>query len=282
MAPKTALITGASSGFGLLTAVTLARRGWRVLATMRDVGRREKLDAAAKAAGVADRVEVMALDVTNAEQVAECAARVGARGEPLHALINNAGFAMAGFAEDVTDAELRRQFDTNFFGAAAMTRAVLSQMRRQGFGHIVMVSSVSGRMGFPGVGSYSASKFALEGWTETLRFEVKAQGIQVAIVEPGAYETDIWTRNAVLAAGLTDPESENAARSSRWRTAMNKSTEKRADPQIVAETIASIVENKKPRLRYVLGRDAKMGLTMRRLLPESVFERFVMKAMGVD
>jgi len=132
------------------------------------------------------------------------------------------------------------------------------------------------------VGSYSASKFALEGWTETLRFEVKAQGIQVAIVEPGAYETDIWTRNAVPAAGLTDPESENAARSSRWRTAMNKSTEKRADPQIVAETIASIVENKKPRLRYVLGRDAKMGLTMRRLLPESVFERFVMKAMGVD
>src|SRR5579863_701949 len=282
MAPKTALITGASSGFGLLTAVTLARRGWRVLATMRDVGRREKLDAAAKAAGVADRVEVMALDVTNAEQVAECAARVGARGEPLHALINNAGFAMAGFAEDVTDAELRRQFDTNFFGAAAMTRAVLPQMRRQGFGHIVMVSSVSGRMGFPGVGSYSASKFALEGWTETLRYEVKAQGIQVSIVEPGAYETDIWTRNAVPAAGLTDPESENAARSSRWRTAMNKSTEKRADPQIVAETIASIVERKKPRLRYVPGRDAKMGLTMRRLLAESVVERFVMKEMGVD
>jgi NAD(P)-dependent dehydrogenase (short-subunit alcohol dehydrogenase family) len=173
---KTALITGASSGFGLLTSLTLARRGWRVLATMRDLNRREKLETAARDAGVLDRIEFHALDVTNREQIATIADIVAKRGEPLHALVNNAGFAVPGFAEDITDAELREQFDTNFFGSVALTRALLPQMRRQGFGHVVTVTSISGRVGFPGVSTYAASKFALEGWTETLRYEMKAVG----------------------------------------------------------------------------------------------------------
>jgi NAD(P)-dependent dehydrogenase (short-subunit alcohol dehydrogenase family) len=169
---KTALITGASSGFGLLTSVTLARRGWHVLATMRDLGRRERLETAARDAGVLERIEFLALDVTNAEQIAKLAEELAGRLTPLDALVNNAGFAAPGFADDVTDAELREQFDTNFFGAVSMTRALLPQFRRQGSGHIVMVSSMSGRMGFPGIGSYSASKFALEGWSESLRYEM--------------------------------------------------------------------------------------------------------------
>jgi len=169
LSQRTALITGASSGFGLLTTVTLARRGWRVIATMRDLTRRDRLEQAARSAGILDRIQFHALDVTSPEQIATLAAQVAARPTPLHALVNNAGFAMAGFAEDVSDAELREQFETNFFGAAAVTRAFLPLLRRQGLGHIVMLSSVSGRMGFPGVGSYVASKFALEGWTETLR-----------------------------------------------------------------------------------------------------------------
>ena len=152
---RTALITGASSGFGLLTAITLARRGWRVLATMRDLSRRGRLEDAARAAGVLDRIEFLALDVTDNEQIAELAASIAARVlSRLDAIVNNAGFAMAGFAEDVSDTELRRQFETNFFGAAAVTRAFLPLLRRQGAGHVVMISSISGLMGFPGVGSY--------------------------------------------------------------------------------------------------------------------------------
>ena len=121
---RTALITGASSGFGLLTSVTLAKRGWRVLATMRDLNRREKLENAARDAGVLERIEFHALDITNREQIAKIANLVAGRGEPLHALVNNAGFAVPGFADDVTDAELREQFDTNFFGTVAVTRGV--------------------------------------------------------------------------------------------------------------------------------------------------------------
>ena len=275
-----ALITGASSGFGLLTTVTLARRGWHVLATMRDLNRREKLESAAKAAGVLQNIEFHALDVTNAKQIATLADEIGQRVTPLDAIVNNAGFALPGFADDITDAELREQFETNFFGATAVTRAFLPQLRRQGSGHIVMISSISGRMGFPGVGSYAASKFALEGWTETLRYELKPLGIQVALVEPGAFETDIWTRNAKLSAGLLDPNSPNAARIPAWRSRV-EGQRKKADPQIVADTIVAVLENPSPRLRYVVGTDAKAGLLLRKLLPWSLFERLIMKNTGL-
>ena len=277
---KTALITGASSGFGLLTTVTLARRGWHVLATMRDLNRREKLESAAKAAGVLQNIEFHALDVTNAKQIATLADEIAQRLTPLDAIVNNAGFALPGFADDITDAELREQFETNFFGATAVTRAFLPQLRRQGSGHIVMISSISGRMGFPGVGSYAASKFALEGWTETLRYELKPLGIQVALVEPGAFETDIWTRNAKLSAGLLDPNSPNAARIPAWRSRV-EGQRKKADPQVVADTIVAVLENPSPRLRYVVGTDAKAGLLLRKLLPWSLFERLIMKNTGL-
>src|SRR5258708_31188348 len=171
---RVALITGVSSGFGLLTSITLAKRGWRVLATMRDLARCEKLEAASLAAGVASKIEVHSLDVTNADQIAAMAVLVASRNLRIDAVINNAGFALAGFAEDTTDAELRRQFETNFFGAAAVTRAFLPPLRRQGSGHIIMISSISGRTGFPGLGNYCASKFALEAWTETLCMEVRS------------------------------------------------------------------------------------------------------------
>jgi NAD(P)-dependent dehydrogenase (short-subunit alcohol dehydrogenase family) len=279
---KTALITGASSGFGQLTSITLAKRGWRVLATMRDLNRREKVEMAAHDAGVLERIEFHALDVTNPAQIAAIADLVAKRGEPLHALVNNAGFAVPGFAEDVTDAELRDQFDTNFFGAVAVTRALLPQMRRQGYGHVVMVTSISGRMGFPGVSSYAASKFALEGWTETLRYEMKAPGIQVVLVEPGSFATDIWTRNARLTAGLRDPTSANASRVPAWRSRIEQGAKDRADPQVVADKIAQILDNPHPKARYVVGKDAKIALRLRRILPQSVFERMIVKMSGID
>jgi len=276
----TALITGASSGFGLLASVALARRGWRVLATKRDLSRRTALEQAARAANVLDRIEIHALDVTSAEQIASLAATIADRPTPLHALVNNAGFAMAGFADDVSDAELRQQFDTNFFGAAAVTRAFLPQLRRQGFGHIAMVSSISGRTGFPGLSSYAGAKFALEGWAESLRLELLPLGIHVVIVEPGSFETGIWTRGAVMAQQALDVRSPNAKRSKQF-FARTVQSQPKADPQIVADGIARIVENPRPRLRYVFGADARGALLLRGLLPWRAFERIVIKVSGI-
>jgi NAD(P)-dependent dehydrogenase (short-subunit alcohol dehydrogenase family) len=274
---RTALITGCSSGFGLLTAVTLAQRGWRVIATMRDLSRSEKLKIAARAAGVLDRIEILQLDVTDNAQIAALAARFAVRA--VHAVVNNAGFAVAGFAEDVSDAELRRQFDTNFFAHAAVTRAFLPQLRRQGFGHIVMVSSISGRSGFPGIGSYVASKFALEGWTESLRMEMKPLGIQVALVEPGSFETGIWTTGTSLAEKAGQPGSVNAARAQKLFERVKSA--QRPDAQKVADCIARVVEDPRPGLRYVVGRDARIVVLLRALLPWRAFEWIILKAAGI-
>jgi len=274
---RTALITGSSSGFGLLTAVTLAQRGWRVIATMRDLSRREKLESAARVAGVLDRIEILPLDITDDAQIAALAARLAAR--EVHAVVNNAGFAMAGFADDVSDAELRKQFDTNFFAHAAVTRAFLPQFRRQGFGHIVMVSSINGRSGFPGVGSYVASKFALEGWTESLRLELRPLGIQVALVEPGSFETGIWTSGTTLAANASQPGSVNASRAQKLFEQVKSA--KRPNPQRVADCIARVVESPKPQLPYVVGREAQIVVLLRALLPWRAFEWFLLKASGI-
>jgi NAD(P)-dependent dehydrogenase (short-subunit alcohol dehydrogenase family) len=279
---RTALITGSSSGFGLLTAVTLAKRGWHVVATMRDLSRREKLEAAARAAGVLDRIEILPLDVTDNNQIKALAETFAVREAParaVHAIVNNAGFAVAGFADDVSDAELRKQFDTNFFAHAAVTRAFLPQLRRQGFGHIVMVSSISGRSGFPGVSSYVASKFALEGWTESLRLEMKPLGIQVALVEPGSFETGIWTTGTAMAANAVRPGSANAARAQSLFERAKAA--KRPDAQRVADCIARIVENPRPKLRYVAGRDARIAVLLRALLPWRAFEWIILKSAGI-
>jgi NAD(P)-dependent dehydrogenase (short-subunit alcohol dehydrogenase family) len=282
---KTVLLTGASSGFGLLGSVTLARRGWHVLATMRDPARGEKLETAAREAGVLDRIEVHPLDVTDPDQIEAMARLVQERKLALHAIVNNAGFAMAGFAEHVSDTELRRQFDTNFFGAAAVTRAFLPQMKRQKFGHIIMVSSVSGRIGFPGVGSYVASKFALEGWTETLRLEANPYGVRVVLLEPGAFATDIWTRNAIVSEQTralgADEASEEGARIARWRRKLD-ARKNRPNPQLVADFLAGILSNPHPRLRYSFGTDAWAAVLMRAILPWSWLERTLVKASGIE
>ncbi|MFZ1086603.1 MAG: SDR family oxidoreductase [Terracidiphilus sp.] len=277
---KVALVTGASSGFGLLTTITLARRGWRVLATMRDLSRKERLAAAAETAGVMDRIEFHSLDVTDSAQISALSAEIAARPTRLDALVNNAGFAMAGFAEDVSDAELRQQFETNFFGATAVTRAFLPQLRRQGGGHIVMLSSISGRMGFPGVGSYVASKFALEGWAEALRLEMKPLGVQVVLVEPGSFETDIWTRNAILSATTQNGATPNAARLA-ILLGHREAGKLKADPQRVADGIAAILDDPRPRLRYVFGSDAHLGLALKRFLPSRVLEWMLIRVSGI-
>ena len=145
-----------------------------------------------------DRLDVRALDISDFDSIPRVVNEILRDHSRIDVLVNNAGFVFAGFAEDIRLAELRQQMDTNFFGHVAVTQAVLPAMRAQRSGHIIMVSSETGRMGSPGIGSYAASKFALEGWSETLRLETRALGIKVVLVEPGAFKTDIWDRNTRL------------------------------------------------------------------------------------
>jgi len=278
---KIALVTGASSGFGLLFTVALARDGWTVVAAMRDLDRRTRLMDAAAQAGVTDRIDCHLLDVTETAQVEETAAYVASRYGRLDLLVNNAGFAVAGFLEDVKLSELRRQFETNFFGHVAVTKAFLPMMRAQHSGTIVMISSISGRNPFPGVGSYAASKFALEGWTETLRLELKALGIHVVLIEPGAFETDIWTRNVVIGDQAMSSASPNRERSDRFVSKVRERTAK-AEPTPVIDLLLKVAHSKNPRARYLVGTDAKIAVALRKLLPASSFEKLLIKMSAID
>ena len=280
MPEKIALITGSSSGFGLLTSIELAKAGFRVVATMRDLGRRERLDQAAAAVGVAAQLDIRALDVTDFDSLPAFVDAVVHDYGRLDVLVNNAGFAVAGFLEDIKLEELRRQFETNFFGAVAMTKAALPAMRRQRSGHIIMVSSIGGLLGTVTIGSYSASKHALEGWSESLRLEANSLGIKVVLVEPGSFQTDIWTRGAVLGEQVTKETSPNIQRMLRMRDLIQALPKN--DAIEVARKITSIAQDPNPKLRYVVGRDAKIQLALKRILPWKWHEKIVAKYLKLD
>ncbi|WP_330261831.1 SDR family NAD(P)-dependent oxidoreductase [Streptomyces sp. NBC_00539] len=186
---KTVLITGTSSGIGLAAAVGAARAGWHAVATMRDTGRADALLAAARAAGVADRVQVKRLDVTDADSAAACVAEVVAEHGRLDAVVNNAGAGFVGTIEQHDMEQVRSVMEVNFFGVVELTRIALPHLRASG-GRVITVTSVGGVVGQPFNESYCAAKFAVEGFMESLAPVAASTGVQVAVVEPGAVASE--------------------------------------------------------------------------------------------
>ena len=279
---KVAVITGSSSGIGLLTAIEFARNRYRVVATMRDPGRSGRLEEAADQAGLRDKLDLRRLDVTEFDSVGSVIDGIVRDHGRIDVLVNNAGFSVAGFGEDLRLSEIRHQFETNFFGNVAMSKAVLPIMRQQKSGHIIQIASVGGRVGTPLLGAYCGSKFALEGFSESLRIETHSMGIRVVLVEPGAFDTDIWTRNVTVAAGALDPNSPNKERSERFVEFVKGTSKNRRDAREVARLILRIANDPNPKLRYLIGPDAKMQVWLKRLLPWKRYERMVAKFVKID
>ena len=279
---KVAVVTGSSSGIGLLTAVELALNGYRVVATMRNLESRGRLEEAAQKAGVRDRLDLRRLDITEFDSLPGAVEAIVRDHGRVDVLVNNAGFSVAGFAEDMALDELRHQLETNFFGNVAMTKAVLPVMRAQKSGHIITVTSVAGRLGQPMLSAYCASKYALEGWSESLRIETHSLGIRVVLVEPGSYDTDIWTRNVMIAKGALDPASPNKERSQRFAEFVKNSAKHRRDAREVAKLIVRIARDPNPKLRYLIGTDAKVQVWLKRIVPWRKYERMIAKAVKID
>lgn len=276
---KVAFITGTSSGFGLLTAVVLAGKGYKVIATMRDLSKKEALLQEAARAGVDANalIEAVRLDVTDTEEVSRVVSGVLAKYGAIDVLINNAGFALGGFVEEVPLEDWRQQMETNFFGLIAVTKAVLPSMRERRSGTIVNIGSVSGRIAFPGYAPYAASKFAVEGFSESLRHEMAPFGVRVVLVEPGAYRTAIWDKGL---AGIRTSEASPYA--GPMKAMMNYSARAAAsapDPREVAELVGRIADARSPRLRYALGRGSALLLAAKALLPWSWLEGAIRRAM---
>jgi NAD(P)-dependent dehydrogenase (short-subunit alcohol dehydrogenase family) len=262
------LITGCSSGFGLLAALEFARRGDHVFATMRDTSKAGELNAAASKEGLS--VDVLRLDLLDQASI-DAAVAAARKAGPIDVLVNNAGFEVRSAVEDASEDEIRRQFETNVIGTMRVTKAVLPAMRERGSGVIVNLSSVAGIIGVPFAGYYAASKHALEAITETMHYELRPFGVHVALVEPGAFQTAFGT-NIVFAQKFNE-SSPYWATSERFHAARQKLANPEApnDPRDVARTIVEAATTDTPRLRWLVGGDAQLIAAVRK---QTDFEGF--------
>lgn len=265
--PQTVLITGASSGIGAATAELFHQRGWNVVATMRRPG-----------AGRDDpRWLELRLDVTEAESISAALAAAISRYGHLDVVVNNAGYGLVGTFESMEESHIERQFETNVFGLMRMCRAVLPHFRQQhdgrGGGVLINIASMGGRLTFPFYSVYHATKWAVDGFSESLAFEAEAVGVTVKIVEPGAIRTDFYERSMdfVHDRGL-------AAYNPVVDVAMKKMGEagaRGAPAQAVAQAIWMAATDGSKQLRYVVGTDAKGLLALRRLLGPNLLRRIL-------
>ena len=275
MPSGTVLVTGASTGIGEAAALHLRELGFDVVAAVREDEDAERLEGRG--------LRTTRIDVTDAGQIA--AARDELGDAPLAGLVNNAGIAVAAPLEFIPLDRLRQQLEINLVGQIAVTQAFLPALRR-GRGRIVMVSSIGGRVALPLVGAYTASKFGLEGASDSLRRELRPQGVDVVLVEPGGVKTPIWKKGQELADSMladVPPEAERlyGRMIERLRAETAKIEQERGmEPREVAEAIGTALTAERPRARYVVGSDAKSRAVMGRFLPPRVMDRLIGRALG--
>jgi NAD(P)-dependent dehydrogenase (short-subunit alcohol dehydrogenase family) len=275
MPTGTVLVTGASTGIGEATVLHLRELGFTPIAGVRKDEDAERLEGMG--------LRTARIDVTDAAQIAATRNELG--DEPLAGLVNNAGIAVAAPLEFIPIDRLRQQLEINLIGQIAVIQAFLPALRRAG-GRIVNVSSIGGRVALPLVGAYNASKFGLEGASDSLRRELRPQGVDVILVEPGGVKTPIWQKGERLAdemlAGVP-PEAERlyGGMVEKLRAETAKIEKERGmEPREVAEAIGTALTASRPRARYLVGRDAKLRGAMAKVLPARVMDRLIGRALG--
>ncbi len=264
---KTAFVTGASSGIGKAAASALSRAGYRVIGTSRKASPDE----------VRDGIRMIACDVTSDASVAAAASLALAELGQIDLLVNNAGYAISGAAEESSIEQVHALFDTNFLGVVRVTNAVLPIMRQQGFGRILNIGSVVGLIPGPFGAYYTASKHAIEGYSESLDHEVRPFGIRVAVIEPWATKTSIEANSPrgdrpVAAYGQTF---------ARYQAAFNAAMAAGDTADDVAATILTAAQARTPRLRYPSGKAARQTAFARRFLPRALFDRILRKQFNI-
>ena len=272
---KIALVTGSSSGIGFETSLALARNGFHTFATMRDLSKDEEIKQIIKKEDLS--IEILELDVDSEESVNQAIKIIFEKKGRIDVLVNNAGYGMWGTVEDVSIDEFKEQFETNFFSIIRLIQKVAPIMRKQGSGNIVNISSVAGRIGFPVSPAYISSKFALEGLSESLRFELMPFGINVIIIEPGVIKTNFFDSMKM---------SEKSQQNSTYKEITDKvisgvkmMAEMGTHPKEVANVVIKTLGEEKPLPRYVIGNDAMMFLEAKKMKTDIEFENYLKKEL---
>ncbi|MBI3617260.1 MAG: SDR family oxidoreductase [Candidatus Omnitrophica bacterium] len=272
--PQVVLITGCSSGFGLLTAARLAAKGCTVVATMRDLKKEGNLISEVNRRG--GTVEVLQMDVTDKQSVMRAVERIRMGHGRIDVLVNNAGYGIGGFFEDLTDEEIRAQMETNFFGVQNVTRAVIPLMRQCRRGKIINVSSVAGFSASPSFSAYNASKWALEAFSEGLRYELQFFGIDVLLIEPGTYKTKIFYENAQYARHFDNPDSPYFIWSQHLRRkVMAYVNDCHKDPEEIGIMVEKLIRAKNPPFRNIPDIESQVLYWLRRILPFRVYSAMI-------
>ncbi|MBW3667992.1 MAG: SDR family oxidoreductase [Actinobacteria bacterium] len=272
--PRTVLTTGANSGIGLATVLELARRGYRSVGSVRSDEKAEFVQKAAADVGV--EVETILLDVGDADQCERALA-----GLRLYGLVNNAGYAVTGAIEDVSDEEARGILETMTIAPMRLARLALPAMRDQGSGRIVNVSSIAGRATAPFAGWYTAAKHGLEAASDALRMEVAGDNIKVVLVEPGGFRTGIWDDTERDIARREEHGTRYSVGYRRALQAIRLGSPVMGDPGTVARTIASAVDARSPRARYLVGIDAQLATVATSFTPTAVRDRITRLVLGL-
>ena len=272
---KVALVTGSSSGIGFETSLALARNGFHTFATMRDLGKDEKIKQIIEKEDLS--IEILELDVDNEESASTAIEAILGKKQRIDVLVNNAGYGMWGTVEDLSVDEFKEQFETNFFSIIRLIHKIAPIMRKQGSGDIVNISSVAGRIGFPVSPAYISSKFALEGLSESLRFELMPFGVNVIIIEPGVIKTNFF--NSMKMAEKSNKNSEYNEITEKVISGVKMMAEMGTHPNEVANTVVKALKEEKPLPRYVVGNDAMMFLEAKKMKTDIEFENYLKKEL---
>ena len=270
---KVAVVTGSSSGIGFETALALAREGYYTYATMRDTKKENSIMEIAKKEIL--KLEVLELDVDKDQSVQAAINKIMKEKNRIDVLVNNAGYGLFGCLEDLSMDDLKAQFETNFFGVVRTSQAVIPVMRQQKSGTIVNVSSVAGRIGFPVSPAYTSSEFALEGLSESMRYELSPFGINTIIIEPGVIKTN-FMRSIKKS---MKPDSVYNEITNKVIVGISMMTEMGTPPQEVARNIIKALKSENPLPRYTVGNDAVMFLEAKKSKTDLEFENYIKKEL---
>src|SRR5215204_4254285 len=274
---KVAVVTGSSTGIGYETSLILARSGFLTYATMRNLNKSENIKSVATKESLP--IQIKQLDVTDDVSVTNAIQAISSEAGRIDVLVNNAGYGLNGAFEDLAMDEIKAQYETNVFGLIRTTQAVLPVMRSQKSGTIVNISSGAGRFGFPSGSAYVSTKFAVEGLSESMSYELEPFGIRVVIVEPGVIRTNFGD-GLVVAKKSQDPNSPYSQMMQKVSTSFEHMLENASSPDLVAKVVLQAVTSENPSLRYLAGKDVEMWVEAKRNMSDDEFYKMMKQSFN--